>query len=76
MPYHDDTTPFLEVIGSQNIVTKAGTFNADYISIMDGNGEMYYSQQTGYIVKVTGYIGEYIPIIDNLNLELKSYTNQ
>lgn len=74
MPYHHDTTPFLEVIGSQNIQTKAGQFNADYISIMDGNGQMYYSKDTGYLVKVIGYIGEYLPIIDNLNLELKSYT--
>jgi hypothetical protein len=73
MPYHDDTTPFLEVIGSQSIQTKAGTFNADYISIMDGNGQMYYSDSAGYLVKVIGYIGEYVPIVDNLNLELKSY---
>jgi len=76
MPYHDDTTPFLEVIGNQSINTKAGTFNADCISFMDGNGHMYYSDSVGYLVKVTDYLGEYIPIVDNLNLELISYTKQ
>lgn len=44
LPYHDDTTPLFEVMGSENIGVKAGQFNAVKMSIADDNGKLYYSE--------------------------------
>ena len=44
------------------------------ISDSDGvltDGGMYYSESEGNIIKIIGYISDYIPIIDDINLELK-----
>lgn len=71
LPYHSDTTPLFEVMGSENINVEAGQFNAVKISIIDDNGGMYYSESEGNIIKIIGYISDYIPIIDDINLELK-----
>ena len=71
LPYHDDTTAFFEVMGSENINVEAGQFNAAKISIIDDNGNIYYSEDAANIIKIVGYIGDYIPIIKDINLELK-----
>ena len=71
LPYHDDTTALFEVAGSENINVEAGQFNAVKISIIDDNGRMYYSESEGNIIKIIGYVSDYIPIIDDINLELK-----
>jgi len=70
-PYHDDTTALFEVDGSEIVNVQAGQFNAAKISIMDNNGHIYYSEDEGNIVKIVGYLSEYVPIIEDLNLELK-----
>ena len=72
MPYHVDTTPLLEVIGTENINTEAGSFDAAMISLIDYNGKLYYDESVGTVVKIIGYLSEYIPIIQDLNLELKA----
>jgi hypothetical protein len=70
LAYHKDTTACFEVIGSESINTKAGLFNAAKISIAKDNGKMYYSESEGNIVKIIGHVGDYVPIIEDLNLEL------
>ncbi|MCJ7571698.1 MAG: hypothetical protein MUO82_07460 [Candidatus Thermoplasmatota archaeon] len=76
MPYHSTTTPFMEALGSENIKTEAGSFDAAVISIIERNGEIYYSDDVGFLVKGIGHFSEYIPIVQDLNIELKSYTHQ
>jgi len=71
LPYHSDTTPLFEVVGSENINVAAGQFNAARISIIDDNGRIYYSEDEGNLIKIVGYIGDYVSIIDDINLELK-----
>jgi hypothetical protein len=71
MAYHADTTPLFNVVGSETIETQAGSFNAAKISIIVDNGKMYYSENEGNIVKIVGHISDYIPIIEDINLELK-----
>lgn len=71
LSYHKDTTALFEVKGSENINTQAGSFNAVKISIIKDNGKIYYSESEGNIVKMIGYVGDYIPIIEDINLELK-----
>jgi hypothetical protein len=72
LPYHYDNTSLFEVIGTENINTPAGSFNAAFMAIADLNGRMYYAENAGYIVKISGFLSEYIPIISDLNLELIS----
>jgi hypothetical protein len=70
LAYHLDTTALLQVDGSENINTQAGSFNAAKISIVKDNGKIYYAESEGTIVKIIGHISDYIPIIEDINLEL------
>jgi hypothetical protein len=70
LPYHDDTTPLFEVMGSEQISVNGDQYNAARISIADDNGKMYYSESEDNIIKIVGHLSDYIPIIDDLNLEL------
>jgi hypothetical protein len=62
--------PTFECKGLKSINIPAGTFNSYVISIAGGLGDMYYSAEKENIVKIEGYLGEFIPVADNLNLEL------
>ncbi len=72
LAYHKDTSDLFGVLGSENINVKAGALNAVKIGMVKENGQVYYSEAKGTIVKIIGYLHDYIPIVDNLNLELKS----
>ena len=71
LAYHRDTTALFKVEGSETINTQAGSFNATKISILKDNGKMYYSESEGNVIKIIGHVSDYIPIIDDINLELK-----
>ncbi|MBN2603015.1 MAG: hypothetical protein JXA91_02650 [Candidatus Thermoplasmatota archaeon] len=62
--------PTFECSGMKSINVPAGTFNSYEISLGGGLGDMYYSPEKENIVKVVGYLGEFIPVTDNLDLEL------
>ncbi len=65
-----EETPLFEVKGEQNIQTKANLYNAAYLSILEGNGYLYYSDSVKNVVKINIPISRYIPIINDMNLEL------
>jgi len=71
LPYHEDNTPLFEVKGSETINVEAGQFDATRISLIADNGNMYYSESEGTIVKIVGYTSEYVPVINDISLELK-----
>jgi hypothetical protein len=58
-------------VQTENINIEAGSFNAVSIPIFENNAHMYYSESEGNIIQLTGYLSEYIPIVEDINLELK-----
>ncbi len=62
--------PTFECMGMKSVNVPAGMFNSYEIALGGGIGDMYYSPDKENIVKVVGYLGEFIPIADNLDLEL------
>ena len=70
LPYKILKTALFEVWGSESISVGAGNFNAVNVGILEHNAAIYYSESTGNIVKMVGNINEYIPLINNVNLEL------
>ncbi len=56
----------------KTISVQAGTFDAYEITILSGMGDIYYSPEVGNIVKATGYLGNFIPYMENIDLELVS----
>jgi hypothetical protein len=66
--------PF-KVYTQKQIAVPAGSYNNCYqVDILGGIAEMYYSADAKTLVKVTGYIGDFIPYLENINLELISST--
>ena len=63
-------TPLFQVKGTENINTQAGSFNAASISFLEGNGNIYYAESEGNIVKIIGHVSDYLPFIEDINLEL------
>jgi hypothetical protein len=57
--------------GIETINVQAGTYNAYNISVLTGN--IYYAPDIGNIIKITGYIKELFPILDNIHMELVNY---
>ena len=66
-----EETPIFMAKGTENINIEAGSFNAVSIPIFENNAHMYYSESEGNIIQLTGYLSEYIPIVEDINLELK-----
>jgi len=64
--------PF-NVAGMKQVSTDAGTFNSYTIEFLQGSGEIYYSDQAENIVKIKGNIEDFIPIAENIEMELTSY---
>ena len=62
--------PTFECKGMKSVNVPAGTFSSYEISLGGGLGDMYYSPDKENIVKIEGYLGEFIPVANNLNLEL------
>ncbi len=65
-----EKTPLFMVDGSESVSVQAGTFNAAKISIFEHNADLYYAEGKGNIIKLSGYLSEYIPIFEDINLEL------
>lgn len=63
-------TPVFQVKGSENINTQAGSFNAATVSFLEGNANIYYAETEGNIVKIIGHVSDYIPLIEDINIEL------
>lgn len=69
--YHKYAVSLFWVKGSETVETPAGSFDAAIISHLADNGETYYSESVGNIVKFVAHLNEYIPIIEDISLELK-----
>jgi hypothetical protein len=71
IPAELEKSAIFEVMGSENINTQAGSINAVKVSILEDNGILYYSESDGTIVKMIGQLNDYVPILEDVNLELK-----
>jgi len=58
----------------ETIETTAGEFTGYNIWLINGAGELCYSPETQNIVKIQANINDYIPIVDNLCIELVDYS--
>jgi hypothetical protein len=67
---HYKSTNFFQVNGNENVYTKGGTFNCKKISILEDNANFYYCEDTKNVVKLCAQISHYIPIFEDINLEL------
>jgi hypothetical protein len=63
-------TKLFEIWGIEIIKVPAGNYNAVHVSILEENIIMYYAEDVKNIVKLTGFLSDYIPIIEDINLEL------
>jgi len=63
-------TKLFEVLGTESVQVQAGSYNAVHVSILEENLIMYYAEDEKNVVKLTGYLSDYIPIIEDVNLEL------
>jgi len=67
--------PLFLVDKIQQINVGAGSFNAYDIQIVQGVGDLYYSDEAEMIVKFDLNLNDYCPILNNLELELISMSN-
>jgi len=67
---HYKATNFFQVNGNENVNTKGGTYNCKKISVLDDNANFYYCQDAKNVVRLCGKLSEYIPILEDINLEL------
>lgn len=65
-----EDTPLFEVLGEQNIQTETDSYVAADLSLLEGNGNIYYSDSVKNVVKINIPISRYIPIIKDIHLEL------
>ena len=63
--------PF-NIYTQKQISVDAGTYNCYQVDVLGGLAELYYSPQAKMLVKAVGYLGDFIPYLDNINLELVS----
>ena len=54
----------------KTISVEAGTFDSYKITVLSGMGDIYYSPEVKNIVKITGYIGNFIPYLEDIDIEL------
>ncbi|HMA82822.1 MAG TPA: C25 family cysteine peptidase [Candidatus Thermoplasmatota archaeon] len=69
-----EDSPLFEVKGKETVETNLDTFDTAAISILEGNGDMYFSESVKNVVKITSPISEYVPIFNDINLELVDYS--
>ncbi|PNX46763.1 MAG: hypothetical protein BV456_11845, partial [Thermoplasmata archaeon M8B2D] len=67
--------PLFLVDKIQQINVGAGSFNAYDIQIVQGVGDLYYSDEAEMIVKFTLNLNDYCPILNNLKMELISMSS-
>ena len=61
---------------TENITVQGKTYNAYNISVIEGIGSIYYAEEAGNIIKISGLFKDIIPFISNLNIELKETNYQ
>jgi len=59
----------------KTISVEAGTFDAYKITALSGMGDIYYSPEVKNIVKITGYLGNFIPYLEDIDIELVSVSS-
>jgi len=59
-------------LNTENITVPAGTYEAYNITLIGGMAQCYYAPTAGNVIKITGNLGELIPYITNINMELLS----
>ncbi len=64
-------SPF-EAAQQTSVTVGAGSFSAYNVLFVQGLGEGYYSPEAKNLVKITGYINDFIPIVENIDMELVS----
>ena len=63
---HYKSTYFFKVNGDKNV----GSYSCKDISILDDNAHFYYSPDAKNMVKMVAHLSDYIPILEDINLEL------
>ena len=58
------------VAGKETIDVDAGTYTATRIKIAGGVGNLYYSEEANNFVQLYCPINDFLPAINNINLEL------
>lgn len=56
-------------LNMETVTVQAGSFDAYNISMV-GAGNLYYAPDVGRIIKITGNIKDFIPYLENINMEL------
>ena len=59
-------------LNTQNITVPAGAYEAYNITLIGEMAHCYYAPTAGNVIKITGDLGELIPYITNINMELLS----
>ena len=67
-------TPF-EIDATKQVTVQAGTFNTYDIEIVQGVGELFYSEEAENFVKISLNIANFIPIANSIDMELKQMSN-
>jgi len=62
--------PMFEVINQEQVSTPAGSFNAYKVYFVQGTGVLYYSPEQNNVVKIEGPFSDFIPILQDLKIEL------
>ena len=67
--------PMLYCNSTENITVKAGNFSAYKINLMgaDDLGYIYYAPSAKNIIKITGKLGDFLPFVTDINMELKDF---
>lgn len=63
-------SPF-EIDTMQQVTVEAGSFNTYNIELLQGSGEFFYSPDAEIFVKISGNVKDFIPIAEDINMELK-----
>ena len=67
-------TPSFECRSEESVTVPAGTFTTYDVWFMVGAGEIFYSPEVQNVVKIRANIDNYIPIIDNISLDLIEFS--
>jgi hypothetical protein len=59
-------------LNTENIIVPAGTYDAYNITLIGGMAQCFYAPTAGNVIKISGNLGEIIPYITNINMELLS----
>ena len=66
--------PPFEVERQESVNVPAGSFNCYNIETVQGVAELFYNSQVENFVKIEGNLGDFTPIVDDIEMELISYS--